>query len=117
MPMTSTSIWCDCRSRPSPGTAAAAFAEIGKPDKALPHLRVYVQNADAIMNEDEAEKVLGSRFVIAQMLVAADHADEALAELEAMRPLLTEAFGANSVHVRNLNRQIDRLGQLPNQLA
>jgi serine/threonine protein kinase len=90
--------------------AGNAFAEIGKPDKALPHLRFYVQNADATTDEDEAEKVLGSRFVIAQMLVAGGHADEALAELEAIRPLLTDAFGADSVHIRNLNKQINRLG-------
>jgi hypothetical protein len=67
-----------------------------------------VQNADASVNEDEAEKVLGSRFVIAQMLVAAGHPDEGLAELEAMRPLLADAFGVGSVHVRNLNKQIGR---------
>jgi hypothetical protein len=67
-------------------------------------------DTDATADEDEAEKVLGSRFVIAQTLVAAGEADDALAELEVMRPLLAEAFGADSVHVRNLNKQIDRLG-------
>jgi hypothetical protein len=51
-----------------------------------------------------------SRFVIAQMLATAGEVDEALAELEAIRPLLIEAFGAESTQVRNLNKQIGRLG-------
>jgi hypothetical protein len=49
--------------------AGHAYAEIGKPDKALPQLRFYVQNADTSVDEDE-DKVLESRFVIAQMLAA-----------------------------------------------
>jgi hypothetical protein len=90
--------------------AGHAYAEIGKPDKALPQLRFYVQtNADTSADEDEADKILESRFVIAQMLAAAGHPDEALTELEAVRPLLADAFGADSTQVRNLNKQIDRL--------
>jgi serine/threonine protein kinase len=89
--------------------AGHAYAEIGKPDKALPHLRFYVQNADVSADKDEAGKVLESRFVIAQMLAAAGHPGEALTELKAVRPLLADAFGADSTQVRNLNKQIDRL--------
>ncbi len=89
--------------------AGHAYAEIGKPDKALPHLRFYVQNADASANQDEADGVLESRFVIAQMLAAAGHADEAHTELEAVRPLLARTFGADSTQVRNLDKQIGRL--------
>ena len=66
-------------------------------------------NADTEADEDEADKVLGSRFVIAQMLAAAAYADEALAELETLRPLLAEGFGANSPQVRNLDKQVNRL--------
>jgi hypothetical protein len=44
------------------------------------------------------------------MLAAAGYPDEALTELEAVRPLLANAFGANSTQVRNLNKQIGRLG-------
>jgi hypothetical protein len=90
--------------------AGHAYAEIGKPDKALPHLRFYVQSADASADEDEAEKVLESRFVIAQMLAAAGHPDEALIELEAVRPLLADRFGADSTQVRNRDKQVSRLG-------
>ncbi|MGH3409506.1 MAG: tetratricopeptide repeat protein [Streptosporangiaceae bacterium] len=90
--------------------AGHAYAEIGKPDKALPQLRFYVQNANTSVGGDEAEKVLESRFVIAQMLAAAGYRDEALSELQAVRPLLADAFGANSTQVRNLDKQIERLG-------
>jgi serine/threonine protein kinase len=92
--------------------AGHAYAEIGKPDKALPHLRFYVQNADTLADEDEADKVLESRFIIAQMLAATGYSDEALIELEAVRPLLANTFGADSTQVRNLNKQIDRLGSV-----
>ncbi|HET9893913.1 MAG TPA: hypothetical protein VFQ44_03165 [Streptosporangiaceae bacterium] len=68
-----------------------------------------MQNADASADEDEAAKVLESRFVIAQMLAIASHPDEALTELETIRPLLAEAFGPNSTQIRNLNKQISRL--------
>ncbi len=90
--------------------AGHAYAEIGKPDKALPQLRFYVQNADTAAGGDEADRILESRFVIAQMLAATGHPDEALTELEAVRPLLADAFGAGSIQVRNLNKQINRLG-------
>ena len=89
--------------------AGHAYAEIGKPDKALAQLRFYVQNADAAADEDEADKVLGSRFVITQMLAAAGYLDEALAELRALRPLLARTFGIDSTQVRNLDKQISRL--------
>ena len=89
--------------------AGHAYAEIGKPEKALPHLRFYVQNADSSADEEEAAKVLESRFVIAQMLGSAGHAEEALTELEAIRPLLVGTLGAESIQVRNLDKQISRL--------
>jgi serine/threonine protein kinase len=89
--------------------AGHAYAEVGKPDQALPQLRFYVQNADTSSDEDEADRVLESRFVIAQMLAMAGHPDEALAELEAVRPHLADAFGADSTHIRNLDKQIERL--------
>jgi tetratricopeptide (TPR) repeat protein len=92
--------------------AGHAYAEIGKPEQALRHLRFYVQNADASADEDEAEKVLESRFVIAQMLAAAGHPDDALTELEAVSPLLAYRFGGDSTQVRNLNKQVSRLASV-----
>ena len=90
--------------------AGHAYAETGKPGKALPQLRFYVQNADTSAGADEARKVLETRFVIAQLLAAEGYPDEALAELQAVRPLLTDTFGPNSVQVRNLDKQAARLG-------
>ncbi|HET7012342.1 MAG TPA: serine/threonine-protein kinase [Streptosporangiaceae bacterium] len=89
--------------------AGHAYAEIGKPKKALGHLRFYVKNADASDSQDEAIKILESRFLIAQMLATAGDTGDALSELEAIRPLLADAFGAESTQVRNLDKQIDRL--------
>ena len=89
--------------------AGHAYAETGKLGKALPQLRFYVQNADAAESTDEARKVLETRFVIAQLLAADGYPDEALAELQAVRPLLADTFGPDSVQVRNLDKQAGRL--------
>jgi serine/threonine protein kinase len=89
--------------------AGNAYAEVPKPEKALSHLRFYVQNASTSAGKDEAEKILESRFVIAQMLASAGYPDEALAELEAVRPALAKAFGVTSTQVRNVDKQIYRL--------
>ena len=89
--------------------AGHAYAETGKPGKALPQLRFYVQNADTSAGEDEARKVLETRFVIAQLLAADGYPDEALAELQAVRPLLADTFGPDSTQVRNLDKQAARL--------
>jgi hypothetical protein len=43
------------------------------------------------------------------MLAADGHPDEALTELEAIRPLLADTFGADSTQIRNLDKQISRL--------
>ena len=89
--------------------AGHAYAETGKPGKALPQLRFYVQNADTSAGGDETRKVLETRFVIAQLLAADGYPDEALAELQAVRPLLADTFGPDSVQVRNLDKQAARL--------
>jgi Protein kinase domain len=87
--------------------AGYAYAETGKPGKALPLLRFFVQNADA--SGEEAQKVIQTRFVVAQMLAADGYPDEALAELHAIRPLLADAYGLESTQVRNLDKQAARL--------
>jgi tetratricopeptide (TPR) repeat protein len=89
--------------------AGHAYAETGKPGKALPQLRFYVQNADTSAGGDEARKVLETRFVIAQLLAADGYPDEALAELHAVRPLLADTFGPGSIQIRNLDKQAARL--------
>lgn len=91
--------------------AGHAFAEIGESTRALAHLRFFVQNVDA-HDPENTERVLGSRFVIAQMLATDERIAEALAELEEIRPAFRAVYGVGSVHVRNLERQIDRLRSL-----
>lgn len=85
--------------------AGHAYAEIGEPHKALPHLRFYAHHADG----DDSEKIIGTRFAVAQMFAAAGRRDDALAELQAVRPVLTDAFGPDSTQVRNLDKHLDRL--------
>jgi serine/threonine protein kinase len=89
--------------------AGHAYAETGKPDRALPQLRYFVQNADPGLDGDEAEKVIDSRFLVAQMLAADGDPDAAATELRALRPLLAVTFGADSTQVRNLDKQVSRL--------
>jgi serine/threonine protein kinase len=89
--------------------AGNAYAEIGKPGRAIPQLRFYVQNVGTPAGRDEARKVLETRFVIAQLLAADGYRDEALAELQDVRPLLSDTFGPDSVQVRNLDKQATRL--------
>lgn len=93
--------------------AGHAYAEIGEPARAMSHLRFYLQNVD---NPEGTEQVLESRFVIAQMLASDDRADEALSELDAIRPAFRAMYGDASTHVRNLERQMDRLRALPNDI-
>ena len=89
--------------------AGYAYAETGKAGKALPLLRFFVQNADASADADDAQKVLETRFVVAQMLAADGYPDEAFDELQAIRPLLADAYGLESTQVRNLDKQAARL--------
>ena len=91
--------------------AGHAYAQAGKPDKALPQLRYYVLNAAPLAagDADEAAKVMESRFVIAQLLASTGEAEAALAELRAVRPLLASAYGPDSAQVSNLDKQAARL--------
>ena len=89
--------------------AGHAYAETGKPEKALPQLRYYVQNADPEVDADEQEKIIESRFVVAQLLAASGELDAAAAELGALRPLLARTYGEYSTQVGNLDKQVGRL--------
>jgi hypothetical protein len=68
-----------------------------------------VQNAGPSTSAGETRKVLEARFVTAQLLAADGYPDEALAELQAVRPLLADTFGPDSTQVRNLDKQAARL--------
>lgn len=81
------------------------------PDKAVAQLRFYLQHAAA----EEQERIVGSRFVLAQALAADGHVDEAAAELRAVRRLLVSAFGPESTQVRNLDKHLARLRTIPRE--
>ena len=90
-------------------TAATGFLwRISSRDQ-LPTARLASLCADTSAGEEEARKVLETRFVIAQLLAADGYPVEAIAELQAVRPLLADAFGLDSVQVRNLDKQAARL--------
>jgi serine/threonine protein kinase len=93
--------------------AGQAYAQAGKPEKALPQLRYYVVNAAARAqtDADEAAKLMDSRFVIAQLLATTGDVAAALTELRAVRPMLAAAYGLESRQVRNLDKQIDRFAE------
>jgi hypothetical protein len=97
--------------------AGHAYAQAGKPAKALPQLRYYVLNAAALAarDADEAAKVMESRFVIAQLLASTGEAGQAITELRAVRPLLVAAYGPESAQVSNLDKQAARLGSEPSK--
>jgi hypothetical protein len=94
--------------------AGHAYAEIGEPARAISHLRFYLQNV--VDDPESVEQVLESRFVIAQMLASEDRPAEALEELDAIRPTFRAMYGDASTHVRNLERQRDRLRALPKDI-
>ena len=89
--------------------AGHAYAEIGNPNSPLRTCGSTHRTPGATADQDEAAKVLESRFIIAQMLAAAGHPGDALTELREIRPLLAEGFGADSTQLRNLDKQIGRL--------
>ncbi|MFN8076747.1 MAG: protein kinase [Kineosporiaceae bacterium] len=88
--------------------AGHAYAEVGEGAAALAQLRFFVQNAPT-NGDDAAEQHVESRFVIAQLLGADGRLEEALAELRAIVPLLQHLHGDESIQLRNVLRQIERL--------
>jgi hypothetical protein len=88
--------------------AGKACAEIGKPDKALPQLRFLRAERRHVGGRGRAE----------DPRIPFRHRPDArrrrvhrrnLSELQSVRPLLADAFGVDSTHVRNLSKQIARL--------
>ncbi len=84
--------------------AGHAYVELDDTEAALVQLRYYVHHADR-----RDERLLDTRFVTAQLLAAEGLLDEARAELQVLRPVFEQRYGTESVHIRNLDRQADRL--------
>ena len=94
-----------------PYQAGHAYAQAGKPDKALPQLHYFIANTTtlAATHADEMAKVLESRFVVAQLLATTGDVEAAIGELHAVRPLPAAAYGPQSPRVQNLDKLADRL--------
>jgi hypothetical protein len=89
----------------SPG----ATAQSGKPAQALAQLRYYTQHATPGQDGSETDKIIESRYVVAQLLATGGEPDAALAELSTLRSQLANAFGERSTQVRNIGKQLRKL--------
>jgi eukaryotic-like serine/threonine-protein kinase len=89
--------------------AGHAYVELNDTAAALVQLRYYLHHSAYAEQTPDDERLLDTRFVIAQLLAAEDRLDEALAELRVLRPAFERRYGPESVHVRNLDRQAERL--------
>lgn len=82
-----------------------AYAELGRAEEALPHLRLAVGQADTVSEPD----VVDARFLIAQLLGGLGEQDRAVEELDELRPRLVTRLGADAVQVHALDRLRSRL--------
>jgi hypothetical protein len=84
--------------------AGVGHAETGDADAAIRHFTAYLQRADPT---DPLYR--DAKYQRALMLHATGRTTEGLAELDAVRPLLVAEYGRDSIHVRTLDRRIERL--------
>jgi hypothetical protein len=97
--------------------AGHAYAETGKPAQALTQLRYYIQHAAPGQDGSETDKIIESRYVVAQLLATGGEPDAALAELSALRSQLASAFGEGCTQVRNIDKQLGKLAAIPSRSA
>ncbi|HEU0241287.1 MAG TPA: protein kinase [Micromonosporaceae bacterium] len=84
--------------------AGVSHAEIGHVDRAVAYFRAYLAVADPA---DELYR--DAMFQLGVMLHAAGQTAEALAVLRTLRPMLIDAYGEESAHVRSLDRRIENI--------
>jgi serine/threonine protein kinase len=87
--------------------AGISYAETGRAAQALDHLRHYLDHHDD-ERPDEGDP-LEAEFIAARMLAELGRIDEARAEYNRLRRTLLDSYGAESVHVESLERQISLL--------
>jgi serine/threonine protein kinase len=84
--------------------AGVSHAEIGDVDQAIEYLSDFLAGADP---GDPLYR--DATYQLGMMLPAVGRAQEGLAHLEALRPLLVAEYGADSIHVATLDRRIDQV--------
>ncbi len=88
--------------------AGASHAETGNAQAAIAHFTAFLHRTGA---DDPLYK--DAKYQRALMLHATGHPSEGLAELESLRPVLAAEYGQDSIHVRALERRIERLRDHP----
>lgn len=88
--------------------AGYAYAELGRAQDALPHLRLAVGRTDTVSAPDAVD----ARFLIAQLLGGLGEPDRAIEELDELRPRLVTRWGERATQVRTLDRLRERLQEL-----
>jgi serine/threonine protein kinase len=88
--------------------AGVTRAEIGDVDEAIQYFNGYLKLADV---DDPPYR--DAKYQRALMLHASGRAAEGLAELIAVRKLLEDQYGPDSVHVRALDRRVEQLQRHP----
>jgi Serine/threonine protein kinase len=84
--------------------AGVSNAEAGRPEAALAHLTAFLSHT----NTTDAVYI-DARYQRGLMLHAVGRTEEGIAELSGLLPLLVQQYGADSVHVRSLDRRIEQL--------
>ncbi|GAA2395401.1 hypothetical protein Cme02nite_55610 [Catellatospora methionotrophica] len=88
--------------------AGTSHAQIDSADDAVRYLTDYLAHADA--NDPLYRDAMYSRGI---MLHASGHAAAGLADLDGVLPLLAAEYGPDSIHVRTLERRIEKLRSQP----
>lgn len=88
--------------------AGYCYAEAGDSAKALDRLQFYAAHA-APSDPAQEEQYRAARYLIARMLATTGNTTDALAQFREVRRLYAEAYGQQSTHVMQLDRQIARI--------
>ncbi len=89
--------------------AGLAYAQLGRYEEALPHLRYFLDRVQA--GDTDPDAVRQVRLALGRMLAESGRIRDALLEYEGLREDLVIAYGADSMHVASLDRLIGKLNQ------
>ncbi|WP_433657895.1 protein kinase domain-containing protein [Nocardia sp. CA-128927] len=87
----------------------SAYAALGEPTKALPHLVFYLHNATDEFDTQAHERRREAEYLVAAMHEAEGRTDEAIDEYRQLRGRVAEELGADAVQVASIDRRIAHL--------